>query len=390
MSDSPGDRTRSADPLDSRESEASCESGTQFDSGTLRLLDASLNRIGEGLRTLEEVARFILDDAPTTGALKALRHDLTAVEQALPRISRLAARDTAADVGTTITTESESRRIDHRDIIAAAASRVQQSLRVVEEQFKRFDATSAAQVESIRYRFYDVSAELELSLQRVDRRRRLNESAIYLLMTAGESSEEFEQQLRRVFAAGVDMVQLRDRTVDDRTLLERCRIAQAIATDEGTSVRIVNDRADIAAAADADGVHVGQEELPTDDVRKIVGHGKLIGLSTHDLDQVIDASGQPIDYIGCGPIFPSTTKAFDQYTGPEWLAAVPTHFDKPAFAIGGVDGSNVSRVASTGMCRVAVSGVLNRHLADAEELRSETQALRQVLCGRRQDAAPRH
>ncbi len=137
---------------------------------TYRILDASANRAGEGLRTIEEFARFVLDDSQMTAQLKSLRHDLTAAVNRLSRDSLLRSRDTGGDVGTEIREPSEYARTDLSAVVAAAASRTQQSLRVLEEYGKTIDASVAADIEQIRYRCYTLSAEIELRLPRFDRR----------------------------------------------------------------------------------------------------------------------------------------------------------------------------------------------------------------------------
>src|SRR6056297_326616 len=123
-----------------------------------RILDASANRAAAGLRTIEEFARFIEDDPELSTRLKSLRHDLAAAMRRIPRRDLLGARDTAGDVGTTISNAAETRRTDLSDVVAAAASRTQQALRCLEEYGKTIDPHFAAAVESVRYRCYDVAA----------------------------------------------------------------------------------------------------------------------------------------------------------------------------------------------------------------------------------------
>lgn len=340
-----------------------------------RLLDASLNRICEGLRTLEDVSRFVLDDRSLSESFKQLRHDLQILLAGLQRIDLLASRDAAGDVGTDLSTPSESARVDLAGIVAAAASRCQQSLRVIEETVKLITTSgysppdnlqlSSAGVEQIRYRLYDVSAALELRLVRPAhdrcsksfRTERLQRSRLYGLVSGMQNDEIFATHVRRLCVAGVEIIQVRDKQLDDRTLYERCRIAASISL-EFEALLIINDRADIAIAVAADGVHVGQDELPPREVRRIVGTEQLIGLSTHDVPQATAAASQPVDYIGCGPIFSSGTKSFDSYTGTGWLAELDRSLDLPVFAIGGINLANVHQVVAAGIKRVAVSGLL--------------------------------
>lgn len=327
----------------------------------IRLLDASINRAAEGIRTVEEVARFLLDEAALTQTLKSIRHDLQTAIATLPRNDRLSARDTAGDVGTTAATDAEYDRPDVASVVAAAAGRVTESLRVIEEIGKTISGASVglgASVENLRYRFYDAAAAVELAVTRNDRRRRLADAAVYGLVDTSSDGDAFAARLRHLYAAGVDVLQLRDKSVDDDALWRHAVIGAAIAAEVG-KLWIINDRADIAVASGADGVHVGQDELPPRAVRTVVGHDRLIGLSTHNLDQVQSSLCEPVDYIGCGPVFPSRTKAFDSHTGVAWLAEVARTYPRPAFAIGGIDQTNVDQIFAAGIGRVAVTAVLD-------------------------------
>ncbi len=201
---------------------------------TYRILDASANRAGEGLRTIEEFARFVLDDPEMTALLKSLRHDLAAAVNRLSRESLLRSRDTMGDVGTDIRETSEYARTDLSEVVAAAASRTQQSLRVLEEYGKTIDASVAAEIEQIRYRCYTLCADVELRLPRFDRRShdrqlRLSQSSLYVLIDAAADEPLFAEMVTRLVQAGVDVLQLRDRSVDDRTLLSRARVGTEIA-----------------------------------------------------------------------------------------------------------------------------------------------------------------
>lgn len=340
---------------------------------TYRILDASANRAGEGLRTLEEFSRFLLDDAELTTGLKSLRHNLASALSSFSRTDLLQARDTEADVGTSIQLATEYQRESLASVIAAAATRTQQSLRVLEEYGKTIDPHAAAMLEQIRYRCYTISAKLELMVQSSERNTRLGKSQLYVLVDAGESEEKFKEFVTTIVAAGADILQLRDRSVDDRTLLKRARLGTSITRKAG-KLFIMNDRPDLALAAETDGVHVGQDEMPVAETRRIVGD-RLIGVSTHSIEQARDAVRDGADYIGCGPVFAGRTKTFDDYVGPSFLKQVADEIMLPAFAIGGIDSSNVSEVTNAGMQRIAVTGAVR----DADDPSEAIGKLRQQL-----------
>ena len=319
-----------------------------------RILDANANRAFEGLRTLEEVARFHLDHSSLTHRLKQLRHDLQSSMDRFDRVQLLAARDTTHDVGTQASTKTELDRPDLASIVGAASGRVQQALRCLEEFSKPLDVEAAIHFESLRYRCYDLFAELELRT----RSKPFPESGrLYLLVDCSRPLDEFRTLVGSLANSGVDFFQLRDKTADDRTLLEYARAIQS-AIQPSSAHLIVNDRIDIAMCVEAAGIHLGQEDLPIEEVRRIVGAKMWIGVSTHSLEQVEEAIRAGADYIGCGPTFPSTTKSFASFAGTDFLRQVADRCQRPSFAIGGIDLSNLDQVVEAGFCRIAVSGAI--------------------------------
>ena len=339
-----------------------------------RILDAAANRASEGMRTIDQWLRFGLNDAALTESSKQIRHDFAAALAQIDRRSLLHARDTDGDVGTSLGTESEYQRANVRDVLTAASGRVQQSLRVLEEYGKTIDTGFAKQIEQIRYRTYTLYREIELLTRPSDRATRLQNAQLYLLLDCRCSGDDFAEYVESLADAGVDVFQLRDKSATDRTLFERARMGTQIANRNG-SLFIVNDRVDIAAAALADGVHVGQDELPVPAAREILGVDRLIGVSTHNMDQVRQAFQCGADYLGCGPTFPSTTKQFSDHAGTVFLEQVCQSTQlaaRPAFAIGGIGPNNVDQVIATGFRRIAVTAAINQSadpIASAKQLR---------------------
>ena len=318
---------------------------------TLRVVDAAANRACEGLRVVEDYVRFVLDDRHLTELCKQLRHDLSDALGRVSREHRLAARETQADVGTVLTTVSEQSRADMAGVLAANFARLQESLRSLEEYGKMVDAELASVFKQLRYRTYTLQRAVHTTGDSVGR---LAEARLYVLIDGGTSVEEFERLARDLVHAGVDVLQLRDKRLADRELLERARLLRTWT--EGTkTLLVVNDRPDVAALARADGVHVGQEELSVKDVRSIVGPEMLVGVSTHGIEQARRAVLDGANYIGVGPTFPSGTKRFEQFPGVELLRAVAAEIRLPAFAIGGIGAENLEDVLAAGFTRIAVS-----------------------------------
>lgn len=320
----------------------------------LRILDASANRAREGLRVVEDYARFVLDDSGLTELAKELRHDLSAALSALPGDRLLLARDTEHDVGVSISTLSEGRRAEPADVAIANLKRTQEALRSLEEYGKLLATEFGSVFESLRYRTYTLERRISL---RGTIRTRLQSVRLYVLIRGRSTEEKFRRLAEELVTAGADALQLREKNFDDRTLLSRARLLREITRGSET-LFLMNDRPDLARLADADGVHVGQEELSVPDARMICGGAPLVGLSTHNIEQARDAVRVGADYIGVGPTFPSGTKHFERFTGLELLREVAAEIALPAFAIGGVNLDNLADVVATGIRRVAVSGAI--------------------------------
>ncbi|NMC21266.1 MAG: thiamine phosphate synthase [Thermogutta sp.] len=322
----------------------------------MRVLDASANRAVEGLRVLEDYVRFMLDDPFLMGELKGVRHELTAWLERLPMDARLAARETLADVGTTIKGLQEARRQDLSQLVDANFSRVREALRSLEEYAKPAAPDLAAAAERLRYRLYT----LHRAVRRTDQARaRLAAAKLYVLVDGCESESELECLCDDLVRGGVHVIQLREKRLDDRALIGRARAVRRVTRGTGT-LFIMNDRPDLAVLAEADGVHVGQEELTVKDARTIVGPDRLVGVSTHDIEQARQAVLDGADYIGCGPTFPSATKRFEAFPGPAFLRQVAAEIRLPAFAIGGIHEGNLGMVLETGFRRVVVSSGIVR------------------------------
>ncbi len=326
----------------------------EHDASLLRIVDANANRAAEGMRVVEEYIRFVLGDVHLSQRQKQLRHDLTEILRGVSRESLCAARATEQDVGTQVATSSEFVRRDVRDVAAANQKRVEQSLRSLEEFLKPLSADVAGRIEQLRYRAYTQGRAVELT---DTSQRRLGPANVYVLIDGGDSLEAFAATVDVMVRAGVQLVQLRAPQLDDRQLVARARCLRE--RTRGTETRfIMNNRPDLALLTQADGVHVGQDDLAVAEVRAIVGTGMLVGVSTHSLPQARQAVIDGANYIGCGPTFPSRTKTFDAFPGLEFLQSVSREISLPAFAIGGIDLTNLSAVQASGFTRVAVASAI--------------------------------
>jgi thiamine-phosphate pyrophosphorylase len=182
----------------------------------------------------------------------------------------------------------------------------------------------------------------------VERRERLRAARLYLV--CDERPDEF---LHAVLGAGVDMIQLRMKDAgDDEIVAVGCRFARAAA--EHGALFILNDRPDLIDATEADGVHVGQDDVAVAAARVTAGPDRLVGLSTHSPEQVDDAAGVPVDYIGVGPVHETPTKPGRPAVGLALVRYAAEHATVPFFAIGGIAPANVEAVRGAGAERIAV------------------------------------
>ncbi len=196
-----------------------------------------------------------------------------------------------------------------------------------------------------------------------------------LYLVCDERSDAF---LARALAGGVDIVQLRiklTRPPDDATIVDAGRRYSALCAAAGVPL-ILNDRPDLVVAAGADGVHVGQEDVPIGEARRLVGPDRLVGLSTHSRDQIEAAAAErEVDYIGVGPVYVTPTKPGRPAVGLALVRYAAAHVTTPFFAIGGIDGENVAAVRAAGARRIAVV----RALTEAGDPEPAARALRAAL-----------
>lgn len=337
----------------------------------LRILDANANRAREALRVIEDYARFALNDQALCGSLKSLRHELAAATSGFVGDAILH-RDTPRDVGTATKTAAELSRADVAHVVTAAGKRLGEALRTVEEYLKTIDPPSASKIEAIRYRFYDVERQIALTLHPAA--CGFADVRLYVLITELSCKRPWLHVAEEAILGGADCLQLREKSLESGELL--CRAKDFVALCKRHHViSIINDRPDLALLAGADGVHVGQSDLPAAEVRKLLGREKIVGVSTHNMEQARQAVGDGADYIGVGPFFRSPTKPRDFVAGPPYAKQVAEQISIPAVAIGGITEANVDEVVATGLKAVAVTAAV----AGCDDPRSAARKLKQKL-----------
>jgi thiamine-phosphate pyrophosphorylase len=328
--------------------------------GQFRIIDANANRAREGLRVLEDLARFALDRADLCEAAKQLRHELVSAVSALPLdpVHRLASRDTLGDVGTSISTPAEFHRAGVRSVALAAAARTTEAIRCLEEAAKLLGEPGVAgRFERARYAAYTLEKDLVLALPT----GKAPQWRLCVLITESLCTHHsWERVVEQAMQGGADCVQLREKSLSDAELLRRAsRLVHLCHAATPRVAAIINDRPDIALLSRADGVHLGQGDLPIRAAREVIGGDALVGVSTSNLEEAREAARHGADYLGIGPMFQTTTKHKDNIAGRAYLEAVLADelFGRlPHLAIGGITPQRVPELA--GVRGVAVSSVV--------------------------------
>lgn len=202
-------------------------------------------------------------------------------------------------------------------------------------------------------------------------RRRMGDRRLYLCTPDRPDLADF---VRASIAGGVDVVQLRDKVLDARPILERAAVVQAVCADAGVPF-ILNDRPDLALELGADGVHVGQDDAPPALCRRILGDDAIVGFSTHAPAELDAAAGEPVDYVSTGPVNETPTKAGRPGTGLDYLRYATSSTPHPFFVTGGVTPETLPAMLDAGARRFVVV----RYLTEAADPEAAARALRRII-----------
>ena len=321
-----------------------------------RIIDANFNRAREALRVIEDYCRFSLNCAPLSGRAKEMRHQLSSAIAHLNAGQLLASRDTPGDVGVGQTIESAIGRADLKDSLTAACKRLPEALRVIAEALRSVEPGIADQMERLRYAGYTLEKDITLF---ADAQGRFSKVRLYILISSNLPAEVFALA-GQCIAGGVDCLQLRAKDIDaDKYFAIACEFVK-MCKDDGV-ISIINDWADIAIASGADGVHLGQNDLPIEQARKLQMMPMIFGKSTHSLTQLNAAVAKLPTYVSLGPVFATPTKPEAKPVGLDYVKqALPILTDTGVghVAIGGITESNIDAVLAAGARTIAVSSAV--------------------------------
>jgi thiamine-phosphate pyrophosphorylase len=329
------------------------------------MIDANLNRSSEGLRVLEDVARFLLNDAELSQRLKALRHGLAQQTKSLG-VGLLCGRDPEHDVGRPGSQDREpvpkaTSLQGLLDLIAANAKRVEEALRVIEELAKLPEMDSlldSAGFEQARFALYALEQDLTSKVSRRGKTDRI--AGLYVILDRQFLTDGSESEVaRKVIDGGARIIQLRDKQSRKGELLLIAQELRELCSQAGV-LFIVNDYLDLALAVDADGLHIGQDDLPLHVARRELPIDRIIGCSVTTSSQAMKAQNEGADYIAIGSVFPTATKKEAVVVGVDAIRELKRTISTPLVAIGGINESNVAEVVAAGADAVAVvSAVLS-------------------------------
>lgn len=326
-----------------------------------RILDANLDRAREAIRTIEEWCRFGLEKVELCDRCKQMRQELAKWHREEFR----RARNTTDDPATGLSHAQEVSRIDVQAVLRANMGRLQEALRVLEEYGKVVDSHFGEAMKQMRYQVYILESELvkssslaqslEQNLGQV-RRQKLQAASLYLVTSPVDN---IVSVVDLALQGGVQIVQYRQKEGEDGT---RLAIAQQLCDlcHKHNALFLVNDRVDIAIAVGADGIHVGQTDLPVSAVRQILNANGgdasqyIIGQSTTNPQELAIALDNQVDYVGVGPVHATPTKPNKAAAGYDYVNYAAQNITIPWFAIGGIDEHNLAEAIASGAKRVAV------------------------------------
>jgi len=357
-------------------------SSRSIDSAVYRILDANLDRAAEGLRVAMDLVRFALDDEPGSRRLRDVRHEILSLVSSLPRLQgqRLAARDSEQDAGRELGHSAPGRPLP--EVFSANIHRAQEAVRTLEEIVRGFSPEAADRLGGVRYRLYTLEKEYQPRIDAWGGRAKLDFDLYVVTSPELQRGRSLEEVVTLAIAGGAGCIQLRAKKLGKRELLREARTLRKITRDAGVTF-IINDHIDIALTVEADGVHLGQDDFPIPEARRIVGPAMILGASTHSVEEALQAEREGASYINVGPVFATQTKeGVGAPVGVDLVAQVKAAVHTPQTCMGGIKLHNVREVVLAGAERIAVVSEVVGADDIAASARALVEAIREAKEGR--------
>jgi len=317
-----------------------------------QIIDANLDRAREGLRVLEDWARFGLGKEKYVEKIKNFRQILGKNHLEIYKLSRNYIEDKCKG----LTHKEQINRKTSDQIISSNSGRVQEALRVIEEFSRPHNHELSKIASEIRYEIYTIEVELLSLSKRKKLEKILIENDLYVIT---DQKDNLLEIIEETLIAGVRIIQHRFKPGTDKDHLQEAIQIKNLCK-RYNSLFIVNDRLDIALASNADGIHLGQDDLDLKTARKLLGYSKIVGISANNAIDISNALKEGCDYLGIGPVFETKTKKNKIPLGIENIKTLTKDLNIPWFAIGGIKSNNISYLKRNGFKKVAlVSELMN-------------------------------
>ncbi|MCD6380627.1 thiamine phosphate synthase [bacterium] len=316
-----------------------------------RIFDANSNRCAEGLRVVEEIARLGMNDAALAGEIKLLRHAVRFNAGSLMDNS-IKYRDSDGDVGKNLPSETEMSRSSFGSVLRASFLRAEEGLRVLEEFSKLICVEASLKFKRLRFRVYN----LEKIFLSEEEQNAVIPASPFLYAIVDRSfviASRVKEVTNALCAGGADIIQYRAKNVTVEESLADLSIILFEASKRNVPV-VVNDDPFLAAQSGADGVHIGSSDPDPSVAREILGPDAIIGLTIDSLAKLDDKALELVNYVGVGPVFPSSTKSELAAIGPGFVREARRKTDLSIVAIGGITPMNAESVFEHGADGIAV------------------------------------
>lgn len=323
-----------------------------------RIIDVNSNRAREATRVIEDYARFILEDATLYNQIRSIRHNLIKILSSItPNL--LYSRDIEMDLGK----NTISNKKNLPEIIISNFRRLSEALRSITEYLKiqparpdvpcpndcsvgrvsGWSPALATRIEKLRFEAYQLEQRFFYLLYP---KQLLQKIRLYVLVPEKIDNRPIDKIIIELIKGGADAIQLRAEKLNDKELLILARKIRKI-TRHANMLFIVNDRIDIALLSQADGIHLGETDISIRDARRLLGSDKIIGATSHSIEEALDAEKNGADYISVGPFFPSPTKPLLKPRGFGYLKNIAKKIHIPYIAIGGINKTNLPVLLKT-------------------------------------------
>ena len=317
-----------------------------------QIIDANLDRAREGLRVLEDWARFGLGRDDLVRNIKNLRQILGKSHKEVYKKSRNFNRDVSAG----LSHPEQMKRDKTKLIISSNAARIQEALRVIEEFSRNHNFELSTAASKIRYEVYNIEIVLLEITSNDFLKNTIRDNNLYFITIENDFLIE---KIRGILEGGVKIIQYRSKKLNDNKMLNEAIKIRKLC-NEYKALFIVNDRIDIAYASNADGVHLGEDDLDINHARKILGFSKIIGVSASNVLSIKKGLSEGCDYLGIGPLFKTSTKKGKKPLGIENIKKLTQDISVPWFAIGGIKYENLSILKTHNIRKIAmISELIN-------------------------------